>query len=124
MRGSTKFLIAAFILFCFTNVYGDFSGFTPAQGGGSSTTIATDTIWDAAGDLVQGTGADTAAKLSAGATAGMYLRSGGAAAANLWSTLILPNAGTAYTLPVYSATNVMTELAAPGTTGQVLTAAT
>ena len=30
-----KFLIAAFIIFCFSNVYGDYSGFTPAQSGGS-----------------------------------------------------------------------------------------
>ena len=51
-------------------------------GGGSG--VATDTIWDAAGDLVQGTGANTAAKLSAG-TAGQFLKSAGAAAANLWA---------------------------------------
>jgi hypothetical protein len=53
----------------------------PFTGGSSS--VATDTIWDAAGDLVQGTGADTAAKLSAG-TAGQVLTSAGAAAANAW----------------------------------------
>lgn len=47
--------------------------------------VATDTIWDAAGDLVQGTGADTATKLSAG-TAGQVLKSAGAAAANTWSS--------------------------------------
>lgn len=35
-------------------------------GGGSG--LATDTLWDAAGDLVVGTGADTAAKLTLGAT--------------------------------------------------------
>jgi hypothetical protein len=57
---------------------------TASNVGGAGTTIATDTIWDAAGDLVQGTGADTAAKLSAG-TAGMFLKSAGAAAANLWA---------------------------------------
>ena len=34
---------------------------------GSGTIIATDTIWDAAGDTVYGTGANTAAKLAAGA---------------------------------------------------------
>ncbi len=34
--------------------------------GGGGTTVATDTIWDAAGDLAVGTGADTAAKLAAG----------------------------------------------------------
>lgn len=39
--------------------------------------VATDTIWDAAGDLVQGTGANTAAKLTLGA-AGTVVRSTGA----------------------------------------------
>lgn len=43
-----------------------------AAGGGS---VASDTIWDASGDLVQGTGADTAAKLTLG-TAGQILRAG------------------------------------------------
>lgn len=52
-------------------------------GTGSTTTVATDTIWDAAGDLVQGTGADTAAKLTAGLS-GQALISAGAAAANAW----------------------------------------
>lgn len=42
--------------------------------------VATDTIWDAAGDLVQGTGANTAAKLTIGA-AGTILGSTGSAAA-------------------------------------------
>lgn len=53
----------------------------PGVGG----SVATDTIWDAAGDLVQGTGANTAAKLSAG-TAGKVLTSNGAAAALTWET--------------------------------------
>ncbi len=39
---------------------------------GNTSTVATDTIWDAAGDLVVGTGADAAAKLAKGA-AGAYL---------------------------------------------------
>ncbi len=86
----------------------------------SGTTVATDTIWDAAGDLVQGTGANTAAKLTAGATAGMYLRSGGTGAANVWSTLILPNSGTIYKLAAYTAANTLGELAAVGGTGEIL----
>jgi hypothetical protein len=86
----------------------------------TATSVATDTLWDAAGDLVQGTGANTSAKLSAGATAGMYLRSAGPAAANVWSTLILPNAGTAFKLAAYTATNTLTELAAVGGTGEIL----
>lgn len=40
----------------------------------SSGAVATDAIWDAAGDLAVGTGANTAAKLSIGATNGMDLR--------------------------------------------------
>lgn len=38
--------------------------------GTSSTTVATDTIWDAAGDLAVGSGADTAARLAKGAAGG------------------------------------------------------
>lgn len=55
---------------------------TPVAGAAGA--VATDAIWDAAGDLVQGTGANTAAKLGAG-TAGQVLTSGGAAAANVWA---------------------------------------
>lgn len=47
-------------------------------------TVATDPIFDSAGDLIQGTGADTAAKLSAG-TAGYFLKSGGAGTAVAWA---------------------------------------
>jgi hypothetical protein len=49
----------------------------------SVSSIATDPAWAAAGDLVQGTGNDTAAVLTAG-TKGQVLQSGGAAAANTW----------------------------------------
>lgn len=51
---------------------------------GVPASVASDTIWDAAGDLVQGTGANTAAKLTAGSV-GQFLRSAGAAAANAWA---------------------------------------
>ncbi len=57
---------------------------TLVSGGAGGGSVATDVIWDAAGDLVQGTGANTAAKLSAG-TAGNFLKSAGAAAANVWA---------------------------------------
>src|SRR3990167_7370430 len=43
--------------------------------------------------------------LASGATAGMYLRNGGASTAPLWSTLILPNAATANRIAYASATN-------------------
>lgn len=50
-------------------------------GGTSGGVVATDTIWDAAGDLVVGTGADAAARLAIGATNGMVLmRVGGSVA--------------------------------------------
>lgn len=44
--------------------------------GSGSGTVGTDTIWDAAGDLVQGTGANTAARLALGAS-GTVVRSNG-----------------------------------------------
>jgi len=52
---------------------------TPAGG-----SVATDAIWDAAGDLVYGTGANTAARLAAGATTTILV--GGGAAAPVWTT--------------------------------------
>jgi len=51
---------------------------------------------------------------------GQFLRVGANPFVPAWSTLTLPNAGTAYRLPVFSATNVMTELAAVGATGEYL----
>lgn len=56
---------------------------TLMSSGAAAGGVATDPIWDAAGDLAVGTGANTAAKLSIGATNGMSLmRVSGAAA---WS---------------------------------------
>ncbi|MCX6718223.1 MAG: discoidin domain-containing protein, partial [Candidatus Staskawiczbacteria bacterium] len=55
---------------------------------------------------------------------GSYLRSGGTTTAPLWSTLILPNAGTAYKLAAYTATNTLGELSAVGATGEYLAGAT
>ena len=71
------------------------------------------------GDMIIGGAAGAPAKL-ADVAVGSYLRSGGVTTAPLWSTLTLPNTGTAYRLPVFSATNVMTELAAVGATGEYL----
>jgi hypothetical protein len=53
---------------------------TLMSGGAGGGSVATDAIWDAGGDLVQGTGANTAARLALGA-AGTVLRSTGSAAA-------------------------------------------
>jgi len=49
------------------------------------TTIATDTIWDAAGDLVQGTGANTAARLAKGGALALPRMNVGATAIE-WGT--------------------------------------
>jgi hypothetical protein len=51
---------------------------------GTTGSVATDAIWDAAGDLAVGSGSNTASKLSAGATAGHVLTSNGSAAAPSW----------------------------------------
>ena len=56
---------------------------------GSTGNVATDAIWDAAGDLVQGTAPNTAAKLTKGAT-GTILQAG--ASVNAYSTYALPTA--------------------------------
>lgn len=50
---------------------------------GTGGSVATDAIFDAAGDLVQGTGSNTAAKLSAGAS-GKVLQAAGATTAVAW----------------------------------------
>lgn len=74
-----------------------FTGTTLNAAGGGAAAIATDTIWDAAGDLVQGTGADTGAKLSLG-TAAFGLVSTGSAAAWAevlpWRIQIIPQIST------------------------------
>lgn len=58
---------------------------TLVSGGGGGAAVATDTIWDAAGDLVQGTGANTAARLASG-TAGFFLMANGVGTAVSWAT--------------------------------------
>jgi hypothetical protein len=75
------------------------------------------------GDLICASAATTLSSL-ADVAAGAYLRSGGVATAPLWSTLTLPNAATAYRLPVATSTNTIGELAAVGATGEYLAGAT
>jgi len=58
---------------------GDNTWSVPAGGGGGGGDVATDAIWDAAGDLAVGTGADSASKLSIG-TNGQVLTSNGSTA--------------------------------------------
>lgn len=52
----------------------------PDNSGAAGETVATSTIWDAAGDLVVGTGADAAARLAIGAVGGHVSRINGAVA--------------------------------------------
>lgn len=80
-----------------------------------------------AGQLLTSAGASapawtTATYPATATTTGAYLRADG----TNWiaSTLILPNAGTIYKLPVYSAANTITELTAVGATGEYLAGAT
>lgn len=61
--------------------------YPPVPAGGGGTTVATDPIWDAAGDLAIGTGSDTAARLAIGAN-NTVLTSNGTTAT--WSA---PSAG-------------------------------
>jgi len=59
---------------------------------------------------------------NAATTTGAYLRADGTNF--IQSTLLLPNAGTAYKLAAYTAANTLSELAAVGTTGTILTGVT
>lgn len=52
----------------------DDAGTETALSNAASGSVATDAIWDAAGDLAVGSGSNTAAKLAIGATNGMALR--------------------------------------------------
>lgn len=63
----------------------------------------------AVGDLLYASTTTALSTRNAGATAGMYLRNGGASTAPLWSTLILPNAATASYLVFASAANTYGE---------------
>ncbi|TSC95247.1 MAG: hypothetical protein CEN87_259 [Parcubacteria group bacterium Licking1014_1] len=62
------------------------------------------------GDLLYGTGAGTYTRL-ADVAAGSYLRSGGAGAAPLWSTLILPNTATTGDILYATSSNTIGNLA-------------
>lgn len=53
---------------------------TTLSASGGAGNVATDTIWDAAGDTIYGTGADTATRLAAGAGSSIYAMNSGATA--------------------------------------------
>lgn len=84
---------------------------TAAQGGTGQSTY---TI----GDLLYASASNALSKLI-DVTAGSYLRSGGAGAAPVWSTVTLPNTATTGDLLYASATNVLSNLT-KGTANQVL----
>ncbi|HRG36903.1 MAG TPA: hypothetical protein PK289_00065 [Bacteroidia bacterium] len=73
--------------------------FTDAAFGGTGQTAVT------TGDLLYGSAANTWSRLASGATAGMFLRSAGASAAPVWSTLILPNSATVGQIVYATSTN-------------------
>lgn len=78
---------------------------TPTSSHGAATTVATDAIWDAKGDMVSGTGADAAARTAVGtdgtvwtadaaSTAGAKWAAASTGALTLLSTTTLGGAGT------------------------------
>ncbi|RTL08431.1 MAG: hypothetical protein EKK62_07685 [Acidimicrobiia bacterium] len=70
---------------------------------GGSGSVATDTIWNAAGDLAIGTGSDTATRLAIG-TSGQLLKSNGTTAA--WATVTASDVGAAATSHTHAASDV------------------
>lgn len=81
-------------------------------------------LTSAAGAIPYFTGSGTALLVAAPSAEGKFLRSGASPFAPVWSTLVLPDSGTAYRLPVFTASNTMGQLDAPGTDGQLLTGVT
>lgn len=72
------------------------------------------------GDLMYSTSGGQAMSRLADVAAGSYLRSGGAAAAPVWSTLTLPNAATTGDLLIATGTNAVGSLADVATTNVLL----
>ena len=106
------------------------AGLTETNGGIPYGTADNAYAWLAAGGagkILMGAGAappawTTPTYPNAATTTGAYIRADGTNF--IQSTLVLPNAGDAFYLPVFTAANTMGQLAASGTTGQILTAVT
>ncbi len=85
--------------------------------GGSGGSVATDTIWDAAGDTVYGTGSNTATRLALGTALQVYRVNAGATAPE-WATFSGSTIGR-HMLPI-SAANMVPALSSPcGTAAQI-----
>lgn len=90
--------------------------------GGGAAAVATDTIWDAAGDLVYGTGANTAVRLAPGTT-GQVLTLGTGPVAPAWSSTLTAltsisfgaDPGDGSPLNLSNNTCINWEIATPGT---------
>jgi len=91
------------------------------SGGGGGTAgsgdVATDTIFDAAGDLVQGSGANTSEKLAKGAE-GTIVRAG--ATKNAYSTSTFADTYTKGAIPYAATANAISGLAHPAATNYVM----
>lgn len=74
----------------------------------SATTVIPST--GATGDIISFSATDTPSRI-ADVAAGSYLRSGGVSTLPFWSTLQLPNTGTANYIPYFTSTNVLGESA-------------
>ena len=96
------------------------SGSTLNATGGGGGNVATDTIWDAKGDLAVGTGADTAAKLTVGANGTIPTADSTQTTGLKWTTATYP-ATTAQGDVIYSsAANVISTLAKNTTASRYL----
>lgn len=85
--------------------------------GSGSGSVATDSIFDASGDLVQGTGSNTAERLALG-TEGKILRAGAAKAA--WSTSTFADTYAKGTILYNASANTVAALAHPGAANYLL----
>jgi hypothetical protein len=74
----------------------DDAGTETGLAGGGGGAVATDAIWDAAGDLAVGTGANTAAKIAIGAAGGAVSRINGVVAWNAGTSFPTAAAGDLY----------------------------
>src|SRR3990167_7359320 len=89
-HGSVQYLKSGMLFISGSNLFIANSPTSITQlgaGGTSSGDVATDTIWDAKGDVAVGTGADTASRLAVGVTSGMVLSVDDSTATGLiWKT--------------------------------------